>query len=54
MKKNLENCSLIKKLGIPKQYNGLCEGFVKSEYDDEPCEICQKCKLHYLNSDGGD
>lgn len=50
-KRTLQNCSLIKKYGKPEQYNGLCEGFGRSENDDEPCEICKECKLHYLYYD---
>lgn len=49
MKRTLDNCSLIKKLGNATQNNRKCEGFGKNEYDDEPCEICKECKLHYLN-----
>lgn len=52
MRRTLENCYLIKqciKLGIgePRQLKDLdkCEGYCKSEYDDEPCEVCKTCKL---------
>ncbi len=54
-RRTLKNCSLIKKHGdldpwtgkvtTPDQYDGLCEGFQKSEMDDEPCETCKKCPL---------
>lgn len=48
MKRTLENCRLVKAYGAPRQYDGVCEGFGTSETNDEPCAICQKCKLHYL------
>lgn len=51
MKRTLENCALIKKVGCkPNQYDGKCEGFGKSEYDDESCNVCKECELHYLNN----
>ncbi len=47
MIRTLSNCSLITKMKIkPQQKNGKCEGFAKSEYDDEPCEICKECRLN--------
>ena len=50
MKRTLENCSLMKKFrGQPNQYDGKCEGFGKSKFDDEPCTICQECSLYYIN-----
>lgn len=49
MKKTMENCRLVKKFGKPNQYDGVCEGFCKGEYDDEPCEKCKGCKFFYLN-----
>ena len=53
MIRTLKNCRLITRYGaLPIQYDGVCEGFAKSEWDDEPCEICKKCKLHYLYHDG--
>ena len=51
MKRTLGNCALVKRFGPPNQYNGTCEGFAKSEIDDEPCEKCKSCKLHYLYDD---
>ena len=48
MKRTLENCLLVKKYGAPNQYDGKCEGLCKSPTDDEPCEVCKKCSLHYL------
>ena len=51
MKRTLENCRFIKILGKPNQYDGKCEGFARSEYDDEPCEECKRCKLHYINKE---
>ena len=54
MKRTIENCSLIKRcvsdgIGKPNIDNtteniNKCEGYQVSEYDDEPCEICKKCK----------
>lgn len=46
MKRTLENCSLIRKLGSVRQYDGKCEGFQRSDMDDEPCDICKECKLN--------
>lgn len=51
MKRTLENCRLVRKYGAPQQHNGICEGFAKSNVDDEPHNVCQKCKLHYLYSE---
>lgn len=51
MKRTLDNCKLVKKHGRPLQYDGVCEGFARSETDDEPCEICKECRLHYLYDD---
>ena len=49
MIRTLDNCILIKHVGCkPRQYDGVCEGFAKSDSDDEPCETCKECKLHYL------
>ena len=31
--------------------NGMCMGFSRSEIDDEPCEICKKCKLYTGNDE---
>jgi hypothetical protein len=49
-KRTLEHCGLITKcvkggIGKPKQYDGVCEGYQKSETDDEPCTVCAACKL---------
>ena len=47
-----ENCSLQKKIGeAGKDGNGMCMGFSRSEIDDEPCEICKKCKLYTGNDE---
>ena len=47
MTRTLDNCSLIKLLGVkPKQYNGKCLGYARGESDDEPFEVCKKCKLN--------
>jgi hypothetical protein len=51
MKRTLDNCKLVKKYGKPNQYDGVCEGFGKSDSDDEPCNTCQDCKLNYLYDD---
>lgn len=51
MKRTLENCRLVQKYGKPNQYDGVCEGLARSKDDDEPCDICQRCNLHYLNDD---
>ena len=29
--------------------NGTCDGFQKSEYDDEPYSVCVDCPVHYIN-----
>ena len=55
MKKTLDNCSLFRKVGVkPKQYDGKCEGYAKSEYDDEPCEQCKKCKYNVFYEGGAE
>ena len=46
MKRTIENCTMIKKHGEPEHRNNKCLGFGKSEYDDEPCEVCKRCKLN--------
>lgn len=56
MKRTLYNCSLIKKMvakgmGEPERHYVTCVGYQKSENDDEPCEICKKCKLNYMYGD---
>jgi hypothetical protein len=50
--RTLENCKLVRKHGVPKQYDGVCEGFAHSATDDEPAETCKRCKLNYLYKDG--
>lgn len=52
MKRTLENCSLIQRcvkrgVGEPRQFKDInqCEGYARNEHDDEPCDICQKCKM---------
>ena len=53
MKRTYENCSLQKRTGrAGKDGNGMCMGFGRSDTDDEPCEICKKCKL-YTGNEGG-
>lgn len=53
MQRTLDNCDLIKRcvkagMGEPKQYYFLnrCEGYTRSEYNNEPCEKCKKCKYN--------
>ncbi len=50
-KRTLDNCRLVKKFGRPVQYDGVCEGFGRGDYDDEPCDKCKECPLHYLNAE---
>ena len=52
MPRTIENCTLIKKgikqgIGEPTRFYNVnkCEGYAKSEVDDEPCEQCKKCKF---------
>jgi len=49
--RTLDNCKLVQEYGRPNQYDGMCEGFGTSETNDEPCRICQECKLNYLYND---
>ena len=51
MKRTLENCSLIKKMGdrgtsYPEQRDGKCSGYCVSRDNDEPCDVCKNCKLN--------
>lgn len=46
MIRTLDNCVLIKKYWRPRQTDGVCIGFGKSETDDEPCEVCKRCRLN--------
>ena len=51
MKRTLENCSLIKKMGdrgtsYPEQRDGKCGGYCVSRDNDEPCDICKDCKFN--------
>jgi len=45
MERTLKNCTMIKMHGEPLQEDGKCLGFAKAN-DDEPCEICKRCKLN--------
>lgn len=49
-KRTLDHCRMITKyqdlLGRPRQQDGKCDGYQKSEDDDEPCETCKECKLN--------
>ena len=45
------NCTIIEMAmvigeGYPREINGKCEGYCKSEIDDEPIEECQACKKY--------
>ena len=51
MQRTIENCTLIQKgvkqgLGEPNRFYNVnkCEGYAKSEYDDEPNKQCKECK----------
>lgn len=48
MKRTPFNCRYMKKMeryiGAPDIVNNTCIGYQKSEIDDEPCEVCKKCK----------
>ena len=54
MKRTLDNCGLIRKMGDkdnpPRQYDGKCEGYCTSD-SDEPCDICKECKLNTAYED---
>lgn len=50
-KRTLNHCRLITQFGKPRQHDGKCDGFQKSGTDDEPCEICRKCKLNTFYED---
>lgn len=46
-----QNCSLIAKMGdtetnYPHRTNERCQGYSKSNKDDEPCEECKECKYN--------
>jgi len=45
--RTLENCSLIKKFGLPEQFDEKCAGLGRDYNDDEPCDVCKNCKLNY-------
>ena len=47
MKRTLKNCRLLKKHSA-NQHDGVCEGLCASPTNDEPCEVCKNCTLHYL------
>lgn len=55
--KSILNCQVISRavtdgIGYPKFDTEKCEGYVKSESDDEPCEKCKKCR--FLEKEGAD
>ena len=45
-KRTLEHCRLITEFGKPKQTDGKCDGFQASSENDEPCEVCKRCRLN--------
>jgi hypothetical protein len=49
-KRTIENCGLIKsnrfELGSPEKQGDKCVGYQVSEFDDEPCSTCKRCKLN--------
>lgn len=57
MKRTYDNCLLNKKVartgvGYAEKQGNKCLGFARSEYDDEPCATCNKCKLNvWYNSE---
>jgi hypothetical protein len=44
VKRTPDNCKLVKKYGKPDMTDERCDGFQKSEIDDEPCNTCMECK----------
>jgi hypothetical protein len=49
--RTLDNCRLVTAYGRPRQYDGKCEGYGTDYANDEPCEICKRCRLHYINAE---
>ena len=44
-KRTPDNCQYIKRCGEPgRDGAGKCLGFAKSKNDDEPCEVCKRCR----------
>ena len=44
-KRTPENCKYVKRHGNPGiDASGKCMGFAKSKEDDEPVEVCKRCK----------
>ncbi len=53
-KRALEHCGLITKMGAkPRQHGGKCDGFQKDANNDEPCNICMKCRLNTFYEEQG-
>jgi hypothetical protein len=55
-RRTLKHCGLITQcikagIGRPKQQDGKCSGYQKSDTDDEPCETCKQCRLHELREE---
>lgn len=54
-RRTLDHCRMISKyqdlLGKPQQRDGKCDGYQKSQGDDEPCETCKECKLNTFYED---
>lgn len=56
--RTLDNCSLIKRMvksgiGEPDRYYNInrCQGYQRSEDDDEPCNTCINCRLCVSSED---
>ena len=56
--KTIENCSLVREktkqgIGEPQRWWNIdkCAGYPRSLNDDEPCEICRKCKFCIYRKD---
>ena len=47
----IEECPYVRNNGMPNIYHGKCDGFAKSDTDDEPCEACKECKHNIYNLD---
>ena len=46
------NCWFADKCGLePNIIDEMCEGLQKSQFDDEPCEVCKDCNVHYYNEE---
>jgi hypothetical protein len=59
-RRTIENCRVIKHgvrngegKPLTEEYNGkvYCQGYQRSECDDEPCEDCMECSLNIFYQD---